>query len=339
MKKIVCQFPSIQFHEEIYNELVKNSNTVMQSKQPEAPHTVVIQVPTINDLNIKSGDISPRSNNLNNTPRSFEFYCQRFNTPCSENIFVKHPTMSVEKLIKTEQKQQQQQRNLFPHRSIAEIGIALGLWRKIDKMHQQIDDVKKSREKHNHVRQLRLLHTQKYWENIAKRGKRIAQLQKQRSYEKMQFNKRKSDQIKVQNELNEKLKINREKHKSLENYQKQLKINKKLSENYLNYQQKLLDHEILIQEKYQYLINLHNRTNQIRSRINKAIETKKQHQNELASEIHWNRVCEKFTIESNIHQRKLNEFKLTSEHVKQLRNQKLVKIPISMTLTNLTLDN
>ncbi|CAH8432139.1 unnamed protein product [Schistosoma mattheei] len=67
MKQIVCQFPSIQFHEEIYNELVKNSNTVMQSKQPEASHTVVIQVPTINDLNIKSCDISPRSNNLINT--------------------------------------------------------------------------------------------------------------------------------------------------------------------------------------------------------------------------------------------------------------------------------
>ncbi|CAH8432156.1 unnamed protein product [Schistosoma mattheei] len=180
------------------------------------------------------------------------------------------------KLIKTEQKQQQQ-RNLFPHRSIAEIGIAIGLWRKIDKMHQQIDDVKKSHEKHNH--------------NIVKRGKRIALLQKRRSYEKMQFNKRKSDQIKVQNELNEKLKMNREKFKFLENDQKQLKINKQLTENYLNYKQKLLDHELLIQEKYQHLINLQNRTNQI------------------------------------------------SEHVKQLRNQKLVKIPISMKLTNLTLDN
>ncbi|VDO57826.1 unnamed protein product [Schistosoma margrebowiei] len=171
--------------------------------------------------------------------------------------------MSVEKLIKTEQKQRQQ-RNLFPHRSIAEIGIAIGLWRKMDKMHQQIDDVKKSHEKHNHVRQLRLSHTQKYWENIVKRGKRIALLQKQRSYEKMQFNKRKSDQIKVQNELNEKLKINREKFKFLENDQKKLKINNQLSENYLNYQQKLLDHELLIQEKYQHLINLQNRTNEIR---------------------------------------------------------------------------
>ncbi|VDP82864.1 unnamed protein product [Schistosoma curassoni] len=68
-------------------------------------------------------------------------------------------------------------------------------------MHQQIDDVKKSHEKRNHVRQLRLVHAQKYWENIVKRGKRIALLQKQRSYEKMQFNKRKSDQIKVQNEV------------------------------------------------------------------------------------------------------------------------------------------
>ncbi|CAH8432494.1 unnamed protein product [Schistosoma haematobium] len=338
MKQIVCQFPSIQFHGEIYNELVKNSNTVMQSKQPEASHTVVIQVPTINDLNIKSCDISPRSNNLINTPRSFEFYCQRFNTPCSENIFVKHPTMSVEKLIKTEQKQQQQ-RNLFSHQSIAEIGIAIGLWRKIDKMHQQIDDVKKSHEKRNHVRQLRLVHAQKYWENIVKRGKRIALLQKQRSYEKMQFNKRKSDQIKVQNELNEKLKMNREKFKFLENDQKQLKINNQLTENYLNYKQRLLDHELLIEEKYQHLINLQNRTNEIRSRINKAIKTKKQHQNELSSEIHWNRLCEKFTIESNIQERKLKESKLTSEHVKQLRNQKLVKIPISMKLTNLTLDN
>ncbi|CAH8431946.1 unnamed protein product [Schistosoma intercalatum] len=286
-------------------------------------------------------DVSPRSNNLINTPRSFEFYCQRFNTPCSENIFVKHPTLSVEKLIKTEQKQQQQ-RNLFPHRSIAEIGIAIGLWRKIDKMHQQIDDIKKSHEKHNHVRQLRLSHTQKYWENIVKRGKRIALLQKQRSYEKMQFNKRKSDQIKVQNELNEKLKMNREKFKFLENDQKQLKINNQLTENYLNYKQKLLDHELLIEEKYQHLINLQNRTNEIspsKSRINKAIKTKKQHQNELSSEIHWNRLCEKFTIESNIQERKLKESKLTSEHVKQLRNQKLVKIPISMKLTNLTLDN
>ncbi|CAH8432471.1 unnamed protein product [Schistosoma bovis] len=246
--------------------------------------------------------------------------------------------MSVEKLIKTEQKQQQQ-RNLVPHRSIAEIGIAIGLWRKIDKMHQQIDDVKKSHEKHNHVRQLRLVHAQKYWENIVKRGKRIALLQKQRSYEKMQFNKRKSDQIKVQNELNEKLKMNREKFKFLENDQKQLKINNQLTENYLNYKQKLLDHELLIEEKYQHLINLQNRTNEIRSRINKAIKTKKQHQNELSSEIHWNRLCEKFTIESNIQERKLKESKLTSEHVKKLRNQKLIKIPISMKLTHLTLDN
>ncbi|VDP40858.1 unnamed protein product [Schistosoma mattheei] len=150
------------------------------------------------------------------------------------------------------------------------IGIAIGLWRKIDKMHQQIDDVKKSHEKHNHVRQLRLSHTQKYWENIVKRGKRIALLQKQRSYEKMQFNKRKSDQIKVQNELNEKLKMNREKFKFLENDQKQLKINKQLTENYLNYKQKLLDHELLIQEKYQHLINLQNRTNQIRTTIDQS---------------------------------------------------------------------
>ncbi|CAH8431360.1 unnamed protein product [Schistosoma rodhaini] len=338
MKQILCPFPSIQFDEEVYNEPIKDSNVIMQSKQTEPSHSLIIKVPTINNLNDKSCDISPRSNNLINTQRSFEFYCQRFNTPCSENIFAKHPAMSVEKMIETGQKQQQQ-RNLFPHRSIAEIGIALGLWRKIDKMHQQIDNVRQSNEKQNHVRQLRLSHIQKYRETFIKRNKRIAMLQKQRSIEKMQLNKRKSDQIQVQNELNEKLKMNREKLKSLGNYQKHLKINERLSENSMNYKQRLLNREIFIQEKCQHLINLQNRTNEIRSRLNKAVETKKQHQNELSAEIHWNRFYEKLTMESNIQERKLKEIKSTNEYVQQLRNQKLVKIPISIKLTNLTLDN
>ncbi|CAH8434490.1 unnamed protein product [Schistosoma turkestanicum] len=335
MKYIVCQFPSIQFQEEIFEELTERSN---QPKHSETSNNVIIQIPTVNDLKTNSCHTTPRSNNLYNTPRNFEFYGQRFNTPCSENISVKQPTVPIGKILQTEQKQQQRE-NLFPHRSVAEIGIALRLWRKIDKMHQQIDHVKQSHEKQNRVRLMRLYHTQKRWENFVKRGKRIALLQKQRSIEKMQFDKQKLEQIKAQNELNEKLKTNRERLRFLENYHKHLKNNEQLFENYANSEKRLSDQKLFIQEKCQQLMNLQNRTSKIRSRLNEAIEAKKLHQNELSAEIHRNRLCEKFSIESKIQERKLKESNSISEHVKQLRQQKLVKIPISMKLTNLTLDD
>ncbi|KAK4473054.1 hypothetical protein MN116_004246 [Schistosoma mekongi] len=337
MKQIICQLPSIKFQDEIYEELLVDSNK--QPKHAEAPQSIVVKVPTISDFNIKSCDLSPQSINLGNTPRCIESYNRPFNTPCSENIIAKCPNVPVGKVKETEQKQQQQQQKLFPNQSIVEIGKALGLWRKTHKIHQQIDNIQKSHEKQNRVRQLRLCHLQKCQENFIKRSKRRTVLQMQRSIEKIRLNKQKLEQTKAQNELIEKLKSNREKLKSLETYQKELRKYDKLTENHRNHEKHLLDRKIFMQEKYQKLINLQNRTNEIRSLLNESIEMKKQNQNKLSSEIHWNRLCERFNIESSIQERKMKEIKSTYEHVKQLRNQKFLKIPIIIKFNNLTLNN
>nr|CAX74500.1 hypothetical protein [Schistosoma japonicum]CAX74501.1 hypothetical protein [Schistosoma japonicum] len=337
MKQIICQLPSIKFQDEICEELLNDFSG--QPKHAEASQSIVVQVPTINDFSIKSCDLSPRSINLCNTPKHLESHRRRFNTPCSGNIILKYSNVPVDKVKETEQKQQQQQQKLFPNQSIVEIGKALSLWRKIHKIHQQIDNIQKSREKQHHVRQLRLCHLRKCQENFIKRDKRITVLQKQRSIEKIQLNKQKLEQTKSQNKLIEKLKFNREKFKSLENYHKELRKYEKLTKNHMNHEKYLLDREIFNQEKYQKLINLQNRTNEIRSLLNESILMKKQNQHKLSSEIHWNRLCEKLNIESSIQERKINELKSTNEHVKELRNQKLYKIPIIMKFNNLTLNN
>ncbi|CAH8834800.1 unnamed protein product [Trichobilharzia szidati] len=335
MKQIVCQFPPIRFENETFENLFENSD--LQSKANEAKHNIIIQVPPITDLNISSSEISPRSNYLLNTSRHFKLCCQRFNTPCSENTSPKHPRLAAdEKTIKLEDRRQQ---NLIAQKTAAEITVALGLWRRIHKMHQQIESIQRAHEKRERVREIRQCHTQRSWENILRRGKRIALLQKQRNREKMQLDRRKMERIKAQNEQNEKLKSNRERIRTIGNYHKQIRKNYQLTQNQMNHEKRLSERKTYIREKSEELLNLQTRTREIRSRLNHASESVKQQQHQLATEIQWNQICDKLNIENHLQERRTKEMAKIVEHTKQLRNQKLVKIPILVKLTNLTLND
>ncbi|VDQ01898.1 unnamed protein product [Trichobilharzia regenti] len=206
-------------------------------------------------------------------------------------------------------------------------------------MHQQIESIQRAHEKRERVREIRQCHTQRSWENILRHGKRIALLQKQRNHEKIQLDKRKMERIKAQNEQNEKLKSNRERIRTVGNYHKQLRKNYQLTQNQMNHEKRLSERKTYIREKSEEVLNLQNRTREIRSRLNHASETVKQHQHQLATEIQWNHVCDKLNIENHLQERRAKEMAKIIEHTKQLRNQKLVKIPILVKLNNLTLND
>ncbi|CAH8448219.1 unnamed protein product [Heterobilharzia americana] len=298
-------------------------------------NSIVIQFPDVNEFNVNSASISPRSNILLNTPKTPELCYQRFNTPCSEDIFTRYKGLAIERAVKLDEKRQQ---NLLIHQTTAEIGVALGLWRKIHKLHQHIENIHKTHEKQNHVHELRLCHTQRNWENFLKRGKRIADLQKQRSIEKIQLDRRKMERIKAHNELIEKLKSNREQMKYLANIHKEVRKMYQLTQDHINYEKRLLNRKKYTEEKFQQLLNLQNYTNEIRYGLNKSVETVKQHQNQLVETVRWNQICDKFNIETSIQERRAKEIKSINEHTKQLRKQKIIKIPISMKPNNLTLN-